>query len=82
VTQSISPLDDTLIRFDAAAALLAKRESNATSEARTCSPARALPSVQQMISAIALASRTSSSMQGVRISLRQRPGNRDNEHER
>ena len=33
MTQSISPLDDTLIRFDAAAALLAKRESNATSDA-------------------------------------------------
>jgi len=38
--------------------------------------------VQQMISAIAHASRTSSSMQGLRISLRQRPGERDNEHER
>jgi conjugative relaxase-like TrwC/TraI family protein len=50
--------------------------------ARTRSPARALPSVQQMISAIAHASRTSSSMQGLRISLRQRPGERDNEHER
>ncbi|KCZ52163.1 MobF family relaxase [Hyphomonas pacifica] len=51
-------------------------------EARTQSPARALPSVQQMISAIAQASRTSSSMQGLRISLRQRPGERDTEHER
>jgi conjugative relaxase-like TrwC/TraI family protein len=51
-------------------------------EARPRSPARPLPSVQQMISAIAHASRTSSSMQGVRISLRQRPGERDTEHER
>jgi conjugative relaxase-like TrwC/TraI family protein len=51
-------------------------------EARTQSPARALPSVQQMISAIAHASRTSSSMQGLRISLRQKPGERDTEHER
>tara|TARA_R110000868_G_scaffold173345_2_gene409435 strand:+ start:868 stop:1719 length:852 start_codon:yes stop_codon:yes gene_type:complete len=33
VTQSISPLDDTLIRFDAAAALLASREPNATPDA-------------------------------------------------
>tara|TARA_R110002049_G_scaffold22641_5_gene80909 strand:- start:239 stop:1090 length:852 start_codon:yes stop_codon:yes gene_type:complete len=33
VTQSISPLDDTLIRFDAAAAVLANREPNATPDA-------------------------------------------------
>jgi hypothetical protein len=33
VTQSISPLDETLIRFDAAAALLANREPNATPDA-------------------------------------------------
>ncbi|MEH6808150.1 MAG: hypothetical protein V7651_04815 [Hyphomonas oceanitis] len=33
MTQSISPLDDTLIRFDAAAALLANREPNATPDA-------------------------------------------------
>ena len=51
-------------------------------EARAQSPARPLPLVQQMISAIAQASRTSSSMQGVRINLRQRPGERDTEHER
>lgn len=33
MSQFISPLDDTLIRFDAAAALLARREPNATSDA-------------------------------------------------
>lgn len=33
MTQSISPLDDTLIRFDAAAAVLANREPNATPDA-------------------------------------------------
>tara|TARA_R110002020_G_scaffold399971_1_gene610057 strand:+ start:268574 stop:269425 length:852 start_codon:yes stop_codon:yes gene_type:complete len=33
MSQSISPLDDTLIRFDAAAALLASREPNATPDA-------------------------------------------------
>ena len=33
MTQSISPLDDTLIRFDAAAALLANREPYATPDA-------------------------------------------------
>jgi len=33
MTQFISPLDDTLIRFDAAAALLAGREPNATPDA-------------------------------------------------
>ncbi|MEP0316121.1 MAG: MobF family relaxase [Hyphomonas sp.] len=51
-------------------------------EARARSPARSLPSVQQMLRAIAHASRTSSSMQGVRISLRQKPDERDIEHER
>jgi len=49
--------------------------------ARTRSPARALPRVQQMISAIALASRASSSIQDMRISLHQRPGERDIERE-
>ena len=33
MTQSISPLDDTLIRFDAASTLLASREPNATPDA-------------------------------------------------
>lgn len=51
-------------------------------EARARSPARPVPSVQQMISAIAHASRTSSSRQGVRISLRRKAGERDTEHER
>ena len=51
-------------------------------QARTRSPARILPSAQQLISAIALASRASSSMQGVQINLRQKAEGRDNDRER
>ena len=53
-----------------------------THQARTRSPARILPSAQQLISAIAVASRASSSMQGVQINLRQKAGERDNDRER
>tara|TARA_R110002167_G_scaffold277668_1_gene483566 strand:- start:254 stop:382 length:129 start_codon:yes stop_codon:yes gene_type:complete len=41
-----------------------------------------LPSAQQLISAIALASRASSSMQGVEIKLRQKGDGRDQDRER
>ena len=49
---------------------------------RTGSPARILPTAQQLISAIALASRASSSMQGVQINLRQKADGRDQDRER
>ncbi|MEH6808146.1 MAG: MobF family relaxase [Hyphomonas oceanitis] len=50
-------------------------------QVRTRSPARILPSAQQLISAIAVASRASSSMQGVQINLRQKADGRDNDRE-
>ena len=49
---------------------------------RTKSPARILPSAQQLISAIAMASRASSSMQGVQINLGQKAEGRDQDRER
>ncbi|KCZ57421.1 MobF family relaxase [Hyphomonas chukchiensis] len=51
-------------------------------QVRTRSPARILPSAQQLIRAIALASRASSSMPGVQVNLRQNAGERDNDRER
>ena len=51
-------------------------------QVRTSSPARILPSAQQLISAIAVASRASSSMQGVEIKLRQKGNGRDQDRER
>ena len=51
-------------------------------QVRTRSPARMLPSAQQLISAIAVASRASSSMQGVQINLGQKADGRDQDRER
>ena len=51
-------------------------------QVRTRSPARMLPSAQRLINAIAIASRASSSMQGVQINLRQKADGRDNDRER
>ncbi|MEH6490402.1 MobF family relaxase [Hyphomonas oceanitis] len=51
-------------------------------QARTKSPARILPTAQQLISAIAVASRASSSMQGVQINLHQKADRRDQDRER
>jgi conjugative relaxase-like TrwC/TraI family protein len=50
-------------------------------QVHTRSPARILPTAQQLISAIALASRASSSMQGVQIKLRQKGDGREREAE-
>ncbi|MBU2607658.1 MAG: relaxase domain-containing protein [Alphaproteobacteria bacterium] len=51
-------------------------------QVRTRSPARMLPSARQLISAIAVASRASSSMQGVQINLGQKADGRDQDRER
>jgi|TARA_R110002020_G_scaffold83397_1_gene207001 conjugative relaxase-like TrwC/TraI family protein len=51
-------------------------------EARTRSPARILPTAQQLISAIAVASRASSNIQGVQINLHQKAAERDQDRER
>tara|TARA_R110002050_G_scaffold111202_3_gene224651 strand:+ start:111406 stop:112503 length:1098 start_codon:yes stop_codon:yes gene_type:complete len=51
-------------------------------QVRTRSPGRMLPSAQQLISAIAIASRATSSMQGVQINLRQQADGRDKDRER